>query len=191
MKSQLVAISIGHSRFIGDRREGGAVSAGGISEWAFNRDMGARVHHILARDHGVASFLIDEHPGASYAAAMRNVAKYINSRACFLAIELHFNAFDGIARGHEWLFWKGSVRGEAFAANLDAAFEAAALGIPRRGIKPKTFTDRGALFLRSVNPPAVIAEPFFGDNPADWKIAISRKADIANALALAIVNSLP
>jgi len=37
--SQLVAICIGHSRSVGGRIEGGAVSVGGESEWSYNRQL--------------------------------------------------------------------------------------------------------------------------------------------------------
>lgn len=61
-------------------------------------------------------------------------------------------------------------------------------GIPARGTKPRTSADRGGEFLRLTHCPAVICEPFFGDNAADWRVAVDRKGDMADAIAQGISN---
>ena len=43
----LVAICVGHSRHINGKRDGGAVSVGGVSEWTFNLDLAQEIDRIL------------------------------------------------------------------------------------------------------------------------------------------------
>lgn len=177
----LVAICVGHSR-IGDR---GAVSAGGVSEHSYNAELAKMVKAELDALN-VPSFIVDFYEGGSYGGAMRWLADHIERKHASLAIEQHFNASDGSGNGHEWLHWSSSVKSSMLAESLDKAFTAAFPEIKRRGVKPKKPGDRGALFLSETHCPAVIAEPFFGDNPDDWRVATERKGDIAKAIAAGI-----
>jgi N-acetylmuramoyl-L-alanine amidase len=183
--NELVAICVGHSR-TGDN---GAASVDGLSEWRFNDPLADMIVAELVVL-GVPSFKLNSYEGKSYGGAMRWVAANLEQKHASLAIELHFNAANGGARGHEWLYWKSSKRSSRLATCLLARYQAAFPEIPMRGIKPKTTGDRGAEFLKLTHCPSVICEPFFGDNKEDWQTAISRKPDIARAIAAGIHDYL-
>lgn len=189
MNTPLVALCVGHSRKINGRTEGGAISVDGTSEHAFNKDLAARIHQAL-RGLDIAAIVEDEYQGAGYGSAQAWLAKYLQERSATLAVELHFNASEGQARGHEWLYWSSSANGKRLAECLRSEFQVHFPGQPDRGIKPKASTDRGSEFLRGTHCPAVICEPFFGDNATDWKIFSNRRNDLANTIAQGIAAYL-
>jgi N-acetylmuramoyl-L-alanine amidase len=185
----LVAICVGHSRHINGKRDGGAVSFGGVSEWTFNRDLAFEIDRIL-REKGVQSFVIDDYRGSGYTDSMRWLASEIKAKGATVAIECHFNAATGTAKGHEWLFWQTSKGGKALATALRGAYEEAFPMSVNRGIKAKISGERGGEFLKLTHCPAVIAEPFFGDNPQEWQVASSSVSAMAEAMATGIVDYL-
>jgi N-acetylmuramoyl-L-alanine amidase len=185
----LVAICVGHSRHINGKRDGGAVSVGGVSEWTFNRDIAFQIDRIL-REKGVASFVIDDYRGSGYTDSMRWLASEIKAKGATLAIECHFNAATGTAKGHEWLFWQNSKGGKALATAMRGAYEEAFPMSVNRGIKAKVSGERGGEFLKLTHCPAVIAEPFFGDNPQEWQVASSSVSAMAEAMATGICDYL-
>ena len=185
----LVAICVGHSRHIGGKRDGGAVSVGGVSEWAFNRDLAFQIDRIL-REKGVQSFVIDDYKGSGYTDSMKWLASEIKGKHATLAVELHFNAATGTAKGHEWLFWQTSKGGKALASALRGAYEEAFPLSVNRGIKAKVSGERGGEFLKLTHCPAVICEPFFGDNPGEWQTASSSMTAMAEAMATGITDYL-
>jgi N-acetylmuramoyl-L-alanine amidase len=185
----LVALCVGHSRHINGRRDGGAVSAGGVQEWEFNRDLAFEIERIL-REKGVQAFVLDDYRGSGYTDSMRWVASELRARKATVALELHFNAANGTARGHEWLYWGHSKRGKALADALRGAYAEAFPSAVSRGSKPRVSGDRGGEFLKLTHCPAVIAEPFFGDNPQEWQIAASGLTAIAEAMAEGLMDYL-
>lgn len=185
----LVAICVGHSRHINGKRDGGAVSAGGVQEWTFNRDVAYQIERTL-RQKGVVSFVLDDYEGNGYTSSMRWVAEELKRRGATVAIELHFNAASGSAKGHEWLFFQTSKAGKALASALRGAYEEAFPAAVNRGIKAKVSGERGGEFLKLTHCPAVICEPFFGDNLAEWQIAASSVTAIAEAMAEGIMDYL-
>jgi N-acetylmuramoyl-L-alanine amidase len=185
----LVAICVGHSRHINGKRDGGAVSFGGVSEWTFNRDLAFEIDRIL-REKGVQSFVIDDYRGSGYTDSMRWLASEIKAKGATLAIELHFNAATGTAKGHEWLFFQTSKGGKALATALRGTYEEAFPMSVNRGIKAKVSGERGGEFLKLTHCPAVIAEPFFGDNPQEWQTASSSVSAMAEAMATGICDYL-
>lgn len=190
MNPPLVALCVGHSRKIHGHPEGGAVSVGGVSEWTYNRELAAMVQELLAKAR-VKSRVYDAYQGSGYGSAQQWLASNLRLDGATLAVELHFNAADSpAATGHEWLYWATSKNGQRLAECLSAEM---CLGVPQlktRGIKPKTASDRGAEFLKGTHCPAVIAEPFFGSNPADWQTSVDRKQSIARAIACGILEYL-
>lgn len=188
-----VALCVGHSRLAGTRAEGGALSVTGVSEWEYNSRLARRIAEELHDVHGVSALVIDRYEGGGYGSAMAWLGQTLREEGDIaLAVELHFNAFDGKARGHEWLHWATSAKGKRAATELHLAFSLAFSPgqIPPRGVKPKDATDRGARFLRDTHCPAVIAEPFFGDSREDWKTAKDFPACIARAMARGIANGM-
>lgn len=181
-----VALCIGHSRFIGSRRDSGASSVDGTSEWEYN----SRLAPIIAtrlRDLGCKIHIVDRYEGAGYGTAMRWLAGHLRSLGTDIAIELHFNAATASATGHEWLYWHSSTRGKRLAECLRDEV-GPVLETRSRGIMPRTFRDRGAEFLRLTHCPAVIAEPGFGSNFGDWKILTERIDRIGFAYAEAVAS---
>lgn len=183
--SPLVALCVGHSR----EGDNGAEAVDGTSEWQFNADLAVRIQRHL-KMHGIRSFIVDKYEGSGYGAAMRWVAAHVEKQHASCAVELHYNAATGTAQGHEWLYWSTSKRGKVLAEKLRAEFAADFPDQRDRGIKAKASGDRGAEFLRLTHCPAVIAEPFFGDNPQEWQFATANRDAIANAIAHGIQKFL-
>lgn len=175
----MIAICIGHSR--GD---GGAVSTGGVNEWAFNRDLGARVLRIL-RERGQEAVLVDRYPAGGYGSAMDWLAEDLKSMGATVAVELHFNAAGvASAHGHEWLHWHSSVAGRRLAQCLDRRMCEAFPALRRRGLVAiRQEKERGGGFLRKTPCPAVICEPFFGTNRVEWDFYSARRDELAQVMA--------
>lgn len=159
----MVAICVGHSRS-GDR---GARSVGGVYEWDFNHPVAYRVAASLEH-RNIAAKVVDVYDGSGYNASMAWLGRHLADMGADLAVELHFNAATGKAEGYEQLYWHTSREGARLAWKLNAAHERWYPDARNRGVKPKGALDRGALFLRLTPCPAVIVEPFFGDNPDEW-----------------------
>jgi len=185
----LVALCVGHSRHINGKRDGGAVSVGGVSEWTFNRDLAFEIDRVL-RERGIQSFVLDDYRGSGYTDSMRWLASELKARKATVALELHLNAATGTAKGHEWLYWGTSKRGKALADALRGAYSEAFPKAVSRGSKPKVTGERGGEFLKLTHCPAVICEPLFCDNPEEWQIAVSSVSAMAEAMATGIADYL-
>lgn len=97
----------------------------------------------------------------------QQLARKINDTDAECAVELHFNSFDGSARGTEMLYWANSADGKRLAHLLhdEASY---ALETGQRGLKS---ISSGYPFLRLTEMPAVICEPAFGSTSGDaWKL---------------------
>ncbi len=159
----MIAVCIGHSR-PGDR---GAVSADGTTEHAFNSKVG-RILVQLLKEQGHAAVMIDRYEGGTYAAAQQWLAKSLGVIGATVALELHFNAHDGTARGFEYLHWEDSKKGQRLAYCLQHAHLDDWPAATSRGLKSLNRASRGGLFCRLTPCPSVICEPFFGDNATEW-----------------------
>lgn len=180
-----VALCVGHSRKINGRRDGGASSVGAVSEWRYNCALADMIGAHLTRNR-LRWFILDDYAGQGYAAAMRWVADQLAARGADVAVELHFNAASSpAARGHEWLYWHTSKAGKRLAESIEYEFRLQLPPnlIPDRGAKPVESFGRGSEFVRRTHCPAVIAEPFFGSNDDDWKLASTNQDKIAIAIA--------
>jgi N-acetylmuramoyl-L-alanine amidase len=175
----VIAICVGHSR-PGDR---GAVSVDGTTEHAFNARLADLVSVVLD-NRGIPCRVIDRYQGKSYGSAMTWLAARLRELKATLAAELHFNASDvRAATGHEWLYLTGSHGGRETARCL--AFRMG-LHFPAhhaRGVKALGPRDRGAQFLCKSHCPAVLCEPFFGTNAADWERVGQNPPALAAAIA--------
>ena len=116
-----------------------------------------------------------------------STSRDINDTEADFAINLHCNAFNREASGTEVLYYHKSKTGEKIAKILQSS-SVDALGINDRGIKPETAEDRGGFLLRYTSMPCLIAEPFFIDNYDDLAIAGSKRDDLVQAYADAIVE---
>lgn len=180
---QLVALCLGHGR---DGDEGN-VGAGGVSEEDFNLPVLHAVAHSL-RDEGVKVVTITHYQGNGYTAAMLWLAEELKRIGATAAVEFHFNAFNRQAHGHEVCHWHRSTRGVKLAEFVNGGFSKCLPSIFDRGLKPKTISDRGSLFLSRPHCPCAIAEPFFGDNPREW--ATMSRADSIEHLVEGYVTGI-
>jgi N-acetylmuramoyl-L-alanine amidase len=102
--------------------------------------------------------------GGSYKSKMEELAEDINGKGYTLVIELHFNSFNGVANGTEALYFDGSVNGkrwaEVYVDKICSEYKTSIRGA--KVIKHKD--ERGYWFLKLMDAPAIILEPFFGDN---------------------------
>ncbi len=179
-----VAICVGHSR----EGDSGAVSVGNVNEWCYNRDV-AEVLRDQLKQRGIYSVIIDDYPASSYTAAMRACAKEVDKHNVDIAIELHFNSYSSsAAEGFEYLYYESSSKGKKLALCLEKAHEEAVQPQKNRGIKSVGSKGRGIGFLRSVKPPAVICEPFFGSNPKEWVLLGQKPSTVANIYATGITK---
>lgn len=161
---QRIALCLGHGR-AGDE---GAVSVDGTSEEDFNLGM---IHQLAAvlMGWGYDVIIISYYEGNGYTAAMNWLAKTLVQKGATVAVEFHFNSSTGKARGHEFLHAENSIRGVTLAKFMLERFNQDFPEHPSRGLKKLSAADRGALFVTRTHCPAVIAEPFFGDNGEEWK----------------------
>jgi N-acetylmuramoyl-L-alanine amidase len=179
-----VAVCVGHSR----KGDQGAVSVGGVSEWAFNKSVAGILKDQL-KQRGIYAIVIDDYPAATYSGAMRAVSKEIDKHNVDIAIELHFNSFSSSsAEGFEYLHYESSAKGKKLAICLEKAHEEAVQPQKNRGIKAIGSKGRGGGFLRSVRPPAVICEPFFGSNPKEWVLLGQKPSVVAGIYANGIAK---
>ncbi len=183
-KLKKVAICVGHSR-IGDK---GACSVGGVDEWSYNKKVADLLQNHL-RHQGIQSVVFDDYPSESYSRAMDWLAQSVAKEKCDIAIELHFNSYSSTkAEGYEYLHYHTSNNGRRLAdCFCKAHFETFKVQ-KDRGVKAIEPDGRGAGFLRSVSPPAVICEPFFGSSPKEWVLFDSKHSLLADVYAQAIVE---
>lgn len=145
-----IAVVVGH-----DKTEQGAYShLLKQSEFAYNS--------IVAELIGYDTYFRNEKL-SGYTAKIKDLANRINAKQYDLVIELHFNAANGIANGVEALCYEGSIKGQKYAQQYVSTM-VKEYKSNDRGVKKRIETDRGGLFLKLVNAPALILEPFFGDN---------------------------
>lgn len=190
-----IALAVGHSRFVKGRRDGGAVSVGGVAEWTWNLDLAKRIQ-VQLTSLGVESIIIDHYEGSGYGSAMRWLAARLKALKVEAVIELHFNAAGPDATGHEWPHWHSSRNGQHLASLIKSEVGFTFPELLSRGLKPRIRpraakerrNNRGWQFLNYTHCPAVIAEPFFGSNVEDWQIVTRRKEDLAQAIAEGIAS---
>lgn len=98
-----------------------------------------------------------------YKTQMQELAQRMNPKNYSLVLELHFNAFNGVANGCESL----SYAGNDYTALIGASycdFITKRYGNYNRKNKAISEGKNGYWFLHYQNAPALILEPFFGDN---------------------------
>ena len=165
-KKKRIGICVGHSR-PGD--SGARAFDRTASEWQYWAAFGKKVCPLL-RDAGYVPILHTLYNGLSYTDAMSWISAQLRGDGCAAANELHFNAYNGKAGGFEALHWGGSRNGAKLAGKiLDAQRDRAPDFMKDRGRKPISSSGRGSQWLRKTHCPAIIWEPFFGDNKEEWE----------------------
>lgn len=180
-----VAVCIGHSR----KGDSGALNTDGVTERAFNRQVGKELCAALQRK-GLFVTLFDDYPVNGYSAAMSWVGAQCKLVKADVAIELHFNSAGPFAKGHEWLYWHRSVKGKQLAESFDRSFRKHFPAAVARGAKPCGLDNRGSLFLRLTPCPSVILEPFFGSSKEETAFYTANRSKLVEAYADALVAAL-
>jgi N-acetylmuramoyl-L-alanine amidase len=153
--------------FVGHNRGTGATAIDGADEWESRRKVANAAAEKL-KDAGYRAHVIYRNGRLGYASAMREHGRATSSLRLDLALELHFNAFDGSAEGAEIL-----VASQSTADTLGKAFvDATSAAYPDRvlrsgGVKLQT-GGRGYLFNANQRCPSGVYEPCFGDSP-EWE----------------------
>lgn len=112
-------------------------------------------------------------PIGSYKKQIIHLAAQVNPKKYDLVIELHFNAFNASANGVETISFPKSKSIAMGALYCDMI--AKEYGTNKRGAKVATSDARGLYFLQTINAPALILEPFFGDAPEALKFEDTEK----------------
>lgn len=159
-----IALCLGHARS-GDR---GAVAFNGVYEEDFNLAVLQKTQEMLT-EFGIDSEVIDYYEGSTYGQAMRWLAEYVKDRDFTMAVEGHFNSYNGKVEGYEYLHWHRSKRGIKVAENFLLMQNKFYPSKESRGLKPLRGIqhERGVLFCSLLHCPSIILEPFFGDSEND------------------------
>ena len=152
-----VAVCVGHNS-----KAQGAMGNMGVSEYILNSAIANIIKQRL-KDSDIQVKIFHRRPYKSYRRQMIRLANEVNAFDPCFAIEMHFNAGNSKARGHEALYWHTSNKGRKIAFVFNQYF-GKYLNTRDRGIKPLTKADRGARFTYSIKAPAIICEPFFAGN---------------------------
>lgn len=149
------AIIIGHSK-----ESPGAYSTYlRSSEYTYNSEVAAYLSCIAD--------VYKRPDNGGYKSQMKRLASEINQKDYDLVIELHFNSFNGKAEGCETISYPGSsslVFGEKYCKDISECYLT-----ENRGAKEANPQSRGWWFLAYMKAPAIIVEPFFGDNEESLK----------------------
>jgi N-acetylmuramoyl-L-alanine amidase len=101
------------------------------------------------------------------------------------AIELHFNAADGTARGTETLYGTACSGSAGWADKIQKSMVTlyGRTGTQIRGLKKCPPHPRGSASVNAMpDIPSCLIEPFFGDNPSDATLGQNKKQGLAEAL---------
>lgn len=153
------AIVIGHDHY----------ESGAYSKWLHKSEFtyNSEVAEILKCQLGTQIDIYNRPANlGGYKTKMRKLTQQINAQKYGLVVELHFNSFDGTAHGVETVSWEGNTytkgAGEIFCQMLHAEFDSKIRGA--KTVTAGNENQRGYWFLQMNAAPAMILEPFFGDN---------------------------
>jgi N-acetylmuramoyl-L-alanine amidase len=161
---ELVAICVGHSR----RGDKGAVNIKGDSEWKYNSKVAKALKKEL-KYRGIDSKVYSSYEGKTYREAMDFIKDKLKEDGAELALELHFNAYTGRAKGCSMLYNSPNSESKRLAEELQFSVLKDFDTIDRR-TKGLNKGDRGLLFAENDYIPTVLCEPFFGDNRQDCEL---------------------
>jgi len=187
-----IAISAGHNYATGARAHDGT------DEHTFNMLIVKHLKELLyCQGHTV--HVLHRKKWLGYTSAMRDLGKQMRQLGSDLALELHFNSSAPKANGFEYLYWWGSRKGKRLAKFLGQAQSAFTPEIKARGggkgerslwfnkwNEGKAYSKRGGAYVYLTPCPAVICEPGFASNKADWQILKRSPQDIARSYAKGI-----
>ena len=175
-----IAIASGHT-------PDGQKGSGAEGEKAWNDIL---VDHLASqlRQKG-ADVYIHTHQISSYgerqdvfAAAVRN-----HCPDCKVVLELHYNSFNGSAKGHEFLYGHTPALAKAIQTRFAERFPKST---PRSGGTKQVLSGNGSGFLIKAPAASCLPEPFFGDNPNERDVFEHAQAAVASTYIAGIEDYL-
>lgn len=168
----------------------GAVSVGGVSECFFWRDWAPSIL-VACKVAGIEAQIVHRRESVT-PWTMRQIAVAIDANATSpkLVVDLHFNAWDKKHTGACGFHHPSSTRGKQACDALVAAV-AQAQGNKALSSYGRTESWGGSelCVLTRTWAPAVVWEPFFGDNESDWASGLSALESGATQKAFAAAVS--
>lgn len=168
---KLCALVVGHT----EGSPGASNRRSAVTEFGFNNDLAIRIENKIT----------DVEVQRIYRRTYRSLPGDINAFNPDFIVSLHCNAFNKRASGTEVLYYRKSGNGKDMA-DIFVNHLVNHLGLPNRGVKPRTSEDRGGYLLRYTKAPCIIVEPFFIDNDKDLVVA---QRDI-DGLVCAYINAI-
>lgn len=169
-----LCVVVGH-----EKKAPGADFALGGSEYQYNSDIAQKMKEYAARKYPTLRVEVIYRDGIGISGAYHKAAA-LKPDAC---LELHFNAFNGHAQGSETLCSVELLDRQYAAVVHGKICEAFSRAGQSRGVKPISRSARGGQSVYSLPGSAnCLVEPFFGDNPAEAKMADERRIVYAMAL---------
>lgn len=165
-----LAIIVGHNS-----SAKGAKAAAPIGEYEFdyNERIAARMLQASA-DYGLETKKFNRSSGGGYTQEIREVYSRTDAWRAEVTVELHFNAFNRSTIGTETLCGPSANSFKTADAIQKVLVDLLDRGVGGdRGVKTYRPGMRGAASLISGRAPAVLVEPFFGDAPADARLAFN------------------
>ncbi len=170
------AIVVGHTA-VAPGAEG--VAPVNASEYPWNSDLANRIASYASGKGVEVKVFFRDNGGISGAYAA------VEDWGARAAVELHFNAADGTARGTETLFGTACAASQGWADRVQKAMVSlyGRTGGQNRGLKKCPPHPRGGASVNAMSDiPSCLIEPFFGDNSSDAALGQSKKQDLAKAL---------
>lgn len=178
------AVIVGH-----DSKAKGASSAPPLRlyEYDYNKEVAALVYRI-AMERGLETRIFTR-DGVGTKGAYKNVEKWLKGFDG-VAIELHFNSYNGKVKGTETLFDDEPSESIELAREVQEAMCLAfnRKGKENRGLKRITPGERGYPNLKACKHPSCLVEPAFGDNPDESQMLMLKQQEYATALVAAVFN---
>lgn len=186
---KLIVIDIGHS----SKERGAYNKRDSVFEWEYNSVLAEVIHEIFDNKALINKIgfkkLTDKYIvkiGNRSSEGLTSFVKYLNSLKPDIVISLHCNAFDTKASGTETLYYYSNKESKRLAEAVQNEM-CIVLGLRDRGIKKKTEEEKGGYFLKNVNCPNIIIEPFFIDNNEDYDIALDKSMYLAEAIVKGVL----
>lgn len=151
-------------------------------EYYYNLDL-SKIAYRYAKEHGLnCKVFLRDHRNIEQ--TYKEVNEWCNGNNA-VAIELHFNAANGKAKGTETLFDEDPSSSLDFARHIHEAICAVfnRKGKDNRGLKKRAEGDRGYANLKAMKAPGCLIEPGFGDNKDDALLLYGKMFELARALA--------
>ncbi|MFI3200948.1 MAG: N-acetylmuramoyl-L-alanine amidase [Eubacteriales bacterium] len=131
-----------------------------IKESTANREVCAEVIRQL-QILGHITYDCTVNDGTSVSNVLTKIVTKCNTNTVDLDVSIHFNAFDGSAKGTEVLVYSTTSASNSYASGI--VTEIASLGFTNRGVKTRT----DLYVLKNTNAPALLVECCFVDSVED------------------------